>query len=76
MKEKNIGSCEDKIYAIFLHDPSRVVLLMRLCPMPNHGLFRALLDGGGNLLDGDLLSGGRLPLVTYFHSLSPNYETY
>ena len=29
----------------------RVVLLMRLCPMPN-GPFRALLDGGGNLLDG------------------------
>ena len=35
----------------------RVVLLMRLCPMPN-GHFRALLDGGGNLIDGDLLSGG------------------
>ena len=47
---------------------------MRLCPMPNHGPFRALLDGGGNLLDVDLLSGGRLPLVTNFHPLSPNYE--
>ena len=34
-----------------------VVLLIRLCPMPN-GPFRALLDGGGNLLDGNLLSGG------------------
>ena len=75
MKGKSIYSCEDKIYAIFLHDPSRVVLLMRLCSMPNHGPFRALLDGGGNLLDGDLLSGGRLPLVTYFHPLPPNYET-
>ena len=31
---------------------------MRLCLMTNHGPFRALLDGGGNLLDGDLLSGG------------------
>ena len=29
---------------------SRVVLLTHLCPMPN-GPFRALLDGGGNLLD-------------------------
>ena len=48
---------------------------MRLCPMPKHGPFRALLDGGGNLLDGDLLPGGRLPLVTYFLPLSPNYET-
>ena len=51
----------------------RDVLLTRLCPMPN-GSFRALLDGGGNLLDG----GGlvvRLPRVTYFYPLSPNYET-
>ena len=29
----------------------RVVLPMRLCPMTNRP-FRALLDGGGNLLDG------------------------
>ena len=35
----------------------RVVLLMRLCPMSNEP-YRALLDGGGNLLAGDLLSGG------------------
>ena len=51
----------------------RVVLLTHLCPMPN-GPFRALLDAGGNLLDG----GGlviRLTLETYFYPLSPNYET-
>ena len=61
MKGKNIYPCEDKISAIFLHDSSRVVLLMRLCLMPNHGPFRALLDGGGNLLDSDLLPGGDFP---------------
>ena len=41
--------------------------------MPN-GPIRALLDGGGNLLDcGGLVV--RLTLVTYFYPLSPNYET-
>ena len=51
----------------------RVVLLMRLCPMPT-GPFRVLRDRGGNLLSGDLLSGGHR--VTYFYPLSPNNETY
>ena len=50
----------------------RVVLLTHLCPMPN-GPFRALLDGAGNLLDGDGLVI-RLTLVTYFYPLSPNYN--
>ena len=40
--------------------------------MPN-GPFRAMLDGGGNLLDcGGLVV--RLTLVTYFYPLFPNYE--
>ena len=47
----------------------RIVLLMRLCPMPN-GPFRALLDGGGNLL-----GWSDVARVTYFYPLSPNYET-
>ena len=41
--------------------------------MPN-GPFRALLDGAGNLLDGDGLVI-RLTLLTYFYPLSPNYAT-
>ena len=57
----------------FLHDLRRVVLLTHLCPMPN-GPFRALLDGGSNLLDCGCLVI-RLTLVTYFYPLSPNYET-
>ena len=59
MKEKNIYSCEYKIYAIFLHDSSESRTADAPVQVPNHGPFRALLDGGGNFLDGDLLSGGR-----------------
>ena len=57
-----------------LHDPSQS--RSTDAPVPDaKWTFRALLDGGGNLLDdcGGLVI--RLTLVTYFYPLSPNYET-
>ena len=72
---------EGRLHIFYLHMNAyfsfmilrRDVLPTRLCPMPN-GPFWALLDGGGNLLDvGGLVV--RLPRVTYFYPLSPNYET-
>ena len=60
---------------VFIQDPSqsRSTDDPPMPPMPN-GPLRALLDGGGNLLDcGGLVI--RLTLVTYFYPLSPNYET-
>ena len=77
MKEKNIYSCEDKIYAIFLHDPSKVVLLDACARCQIMDLFGLCWTEATtcSMVTCCLVSGSRLPLVTYFHPLSPNYET-